>query len=538
MQKVFSYLLLLIISMSSPAALFASSLQVPLPPAFKEPGSCKNQIPIASKDVNKAGGFVIQAPGCYMLKGNIIFDPSVSQSTSAITIQSSNVTLNLGGHKLSQLMPQSGGPISGVTANSISSISIMNGSIGDFTGAAIGIQNSNNIVVANLTILNTGLPMANGGLQINDSANILVSQVNAISNFGSGMYLHGVTNATVSNSHFDNNLPGNVAPQFFTTGQVGAGAYIDSSPSTETDTVLVRDSTFNGNSGDSDGGGMEIGIYSLLPVKNVTVVRSTFLNNFNNGIQGLFNDASGLVLLFVTNFLIQDVVASGQRHPGPPGPLLAVAGATGFSINACNNGLIVNGSADNNVGAGYSSLGMRLRGCNNVLVKNSHASGNINTSFGQAFGFSTDNDNYIAFPPVGTSVVFDACVAQNNNSTSGLAGGFKITNVANSTLQYSVSQNNPIGIYVSDANAPTLSFNNVFNGNLVSKNTLYGIQDTVGGSNNAYSDNIAILNGTSPALDNYVGLPAGTPIITWSFTTGFSPTPPNFDPLANLSIVP
>jgi len=542
-------------SMFSLLNLFANQLNykdiresIILPPKMDKVRSCTDPIPITSEDVNRRGkGFVIREPGCYILCEDIIFDAYGDKSTTAITIESSNVTLDLGGHRLSLWLPSPENneknlpsPILGIGANGVSSIAIINGSITDFTDAAIRIENSNNIVIDGLSILNTGLPSAYGGLQINDSSDILIDHVRALYNFGSGMYLHGVIKVTVKNSHFDDNVPGNVAPQYFTAGQVGSGAYIDSSTTTETDMVLVEDCSFNRNSGGSDGGGMEIGIYTLgIPVKNVTIVRSEFLDNFNNGIQGLFNDASGLVLLEVTNFLIEDVISSGQRHNGAPGPTLYVAGATGFSINASNNGIIENCQANDNVGGGFSSIGMRVRGCNNVLVKNSQASANINTSSGYAFGFSADNDTAVGSPfPVGTANVFDSCVAQNNSSATGLAGGFKITNLANSTIENCISQQNPIGILVSDSNTTPVTLNNIFKNNIVQSNTLFGILDTVSGSNNAYYLNTARSNGSNPLLTNYAGLPAGTPFETWSITTGFSPAPPNINPFANLNIVP
>ena len=363
---------------------------------------CNEPIFITSKNVNHDGkGFVIRKPGHYVLCEDIIFKPRGSQPRAAITIASSNVTLDMATHTLSQDTASVSAPvanISGIVGNNLTSIHITNGSITDFTGAGIKIENSTALAVDEVNILRTGVPSAFGGLQINDSTDIVINEVRSLNNFGCGMYLHGVIKVTVSNSHFDDNFGGNVAPQFFVgPGLVCAGGYIDSSANTTTSAVLVQDCSCNGNTAGSDAGGLEIGIYSLLPLNNITVLRSEFLNNAQQGAAAEFNDASGLVLAFVENYVIQDCVCSGQRHPFPPAGIPAVSGATGFSINACNNGTIENCQAFDNVGQGVTSIGIRTRGCNNLLVKNCTCARNVNTGSGQAFGFYTDVDNSPSF---------------------------------------------------------------------------------------------------------------------------------------------
>jgi hypothetical protein len=521
MQKNYLGLYVSLLAMLSPQDLFSK---------------CNKQINISSKDVNRKGkGFIIDKPGYYVLCEDIEFKPHGSKPRTAITIKASDVVLNMKNHTLSQSEHSYAFPVLGVSANNLNSISIENGSVTDFTDAGIRIQNSTAIVMDEVNILRTGMPSAFGGIQINDSTDIEINKIISLNNFGCGMYLHGVIKTTVSNSHFDDNFGGNVAPLFFTgPGLVASGAYLDSSVTTESSDVLFQNCSFNRNSAGSDAGGLEVGPYSLLPVRNVTVLKCEFLDNFMMGESAQFNDASGLVLVFVTDYVIKDVIASGQRHPSPQGGLLITSGSTGISINACNNGIIENCQAFDNVGQGASSIGIRARGCNNLLVKNCEASANINTGSGEAFGFYTDPEQYIFFPPIGTANVFKDCIAQQNTSTTGLAGGFKFANLACSAMENCISQSNAIGIVVTDYNSPNIALNNIFKDNIVQCNTLSGINDQLTTSNNAYIKNIARSNGPA-GTTNYVGLPAGTPIAVWTIPGAF---PAGSNSFTNLDIRP
>ena len=67
-----------------------------------------------------------------------------------------------------------------------------------------------------------------------------------------------------------------------------------------------------------------------------------------------------------------------------------------------------------------------------------------------------------------------------------------------------------------------------------------GIQDTKATANNAYYANFARSNG-AVITDNYIGLPAGTPIREWTIPGAPNPVNSNaiLDPqLDNLSVAP
>jgi len=87
---------------------------------------------------------------------------------------------------------------------------------------------------------------------------------------------------------------------------------------------------------------------------------------------------------------------------------------------------------------------------------------------------------------------------------------------------------------VTDSNSPQIAANNIFKENIVQCNTASGINDQVPSAHNAYLENIARSNGTAGAA-NYVGLPVGTPIVTWNMANAF---PVVSNPFVNLSIIP
>ncbi len=66
--------------------------------------SCNESMPITRKDIGTTG-YVIDKPGNYCLKEDVVFNPpmpATGQVAAAITIKASPVTLNLGNHRLSQ----------------------------------------------------------------------------------------------------------------------------------------------------------------------------------------------------------------------------------------------------------------------------------------------------------------------------------------------------------------------------------------------------------------------------------------------------
>lgn len=521
--------------------------------------SCDDQVTVLfQKDIGRKG-YVICKPGKYCLGENINW--CAHKKSIAITAHHiNNVYIDLNNYTIKQ--KNNAKKTVGIKITHSKGVTIVNGTVENTTGeGAIRIECSSDVLVDQVIVRNTGNANSFGGLFITESKNIIVNNVICDANFGVGLTLLGVNNANVTNSLFNNQKGGNVAPQFFfLPGQTAYGALVESLSNTTTITsmttmqtvntmgsmksmttnVKFENCSFNNNSATADAGGVEVGPYTLFPVSNVSFINCQALNNSQTGADSIFNDCSGFVLVHVNGFLFQDCIATGQKHLGAPGAssAFAVSGATGFSINDAQNGSLINCLANNNTGIGNTSIGIRVRGAKNVVIKNCQASDNINTSeTGLGYGFYTNLDDlpfFPGFPNVNKAYVFDSCVAQNNSS-----GGFKFSSLIDSLIQKCVAQENGIGFLFSDVGiiSPPLvadSKNNILKSNVAEGNTIAGFEDDTT-ANNAYIKNLSRSNGPL-GTTNYVGLPASTPISVWNVATG--PFPVGTNEFTNLDIIP
>ena len=99
--------------------------------------------------------YIITAPGSYKFIGNLTFDTTVS--TTLISIQTSNVKLNLNGRTISQNLPSTKNVTGIHVADGLSNINIENGNINTITGTGLIIgQNCFNIAIHNMIIVQTG----------------------------------------------------------------------------------------------------------------------------------------------------------------------------------------------------------------------------------------------------------------------------------------------------------------------------------------------------------------------------------------------
>jgi len=96
-------------------------------------------------------GYTINQPGTYILADNILFAPAIAGS-SAITINASNVTLDLGCYGITQINATA--DVNGIEVNAQSNVNILNGSISSMTGDGIFVAaGSSNISVLTVSIL-------------------------------------------------------------------------------------------------------------------------------------------------------------------------------------------------------------------------------------------------------------------------------------------------------------------------------------------------------------------------------------------------
>ncbi len=263
--------------------------------------------------------------------------------------------------------------------------------------------------------------------------------------------------------------------------------------------------------------------------------------------------AEGFDLYTVANVVVEDCTSSGHSQMAGSAPEGQFSFAAGFKADAafccpCESP------------------------CGPVVFRRCVANGNTGSLDAYAFGFSTRDPLSAGTPtaPNSCAYVFESCIAENNTSDSGTGYGLDVLNLIDSEIINCIANHNNIGINVSDLNtlpcvpctptSPPCTFgsaDNIFSGNVLSANTLFGIQDTSAAKSNAYYANRAKNNGPTPATTNYSGaevfpvpscstttlccVPANlTPVLYWTLPN--APCTLNTNciestPLDNLSIV-
>lgn len=147
--------------------------------------------------------FIINQPGSYKFIGNICVDATTS--TTLISIQTSNVKINLNGRLISQRLPSTRN-ITGIhIAPDLSNINIENGSINNINGTGIIIgQNCFNIAIHNMIIVQTG----SGGIKIDPNSdtiaihNCFIGKSLTSRKDNIGLLLDTVKNVVISQSSF------------------------------------------------------------------------------------------------------------------------------------------------------------------------------------------------------------------------------------------------------------------------------------------------------------------------------------------------
>ncbi len=199
-----------------------------------------------------SSGVCITAPGTYTLGGNITWSPGTATTVAAITIQASNVNLDLGGYTLTASGTSPGLQVSGITVNGpVDNITIKNGTLAAFTDHGILAQNVCGLAISNITV--TGLSLSNlnvryltpSGILVSGSVNVAISgctvtQANVTTDSCAGIQLLSTTLSTISGCTVSSLVNNDGSVQGFS--YVGC-SYI----TTESCTAQTFQSFFNGN---------------------------------------------------------------------------------------------------------------------------------------------------------------------------------------------------------------------------------------------------------------------------------------------------
>lgn len=134
-------------------------------------------------------GIVITSPGRYRLAGNLTWTPSAPQ-TSAITIQCSGVTLDLGGNTLTAAVPKSTWHTAGIVVKGpVTNVVIINGTLSSFTEYGVLATYVCGLDVAQVTVT---------GLHLND---LTVRELTPAGIFAAYSQSVNVVNCTVQNAN-------------------------------------------------------------------------------------------------------------------------------------------------------------------------------------------------------------------------------------------------------------------------------------------------------------------------------------------------
>jgi len=232
---------------------------------------------------------------------------------------------------------------------------------------------------------------------------------------------------------------------------------------------------------------------------------------------------------------------------------------TGIDLTGCSNGVIEGCTVESVGGKCLKAAGINIgTSGNNIVIKDCNVMNVNNTNTVDpttivSAGIATVNpytnigDGFQ--PKASTGIIVDGCTVNGvrlsgeitippPETTSGgtyrVSAGFLVNGVTSPVITNCVSTNNDLGMLVYDFNSAFLTTNGKFESNEFLNNTLGGVNDcTVASSTsvNAYTNNYARSNGNQ----NYLGLPAFTPIASWDIFTGPAPV---VTKLTNMDITP
>jgi hypothetical protein len=428
---------------------------------------------IDAKDIN-CRGVDLTKPGYYCLCEDVVFNPQPNQNTpyqAAIRISASNVTLDLRGRTLSQKSKDVFNVDGVIVDPGLTNIIIKNGTIRDFSDAGIragtvtptpgpvitelsisdirSFNNGNGTTVFNPR-LSTG--DAIGGAVILNAQDVKITNCDFNENFFTGMWALNITKLTAENSHFDDNVAGNLAFQnlLITYGAAVTGPSVD---------IAFRSCTFNNNSS----GGLVAGFNSGFAAaggsttnilfdscqfnRNSATVDNTdvaiVLDTINGGTKAL-----GIEMNNGTNVVFNNCEASGTSltlnvpisQTFPPANNITTE-TQGFDLEFCSNAMLTNCQSSGNVFQNNGGIGVRqftqsfnLFASNQVTLSNCHADGNTN-GYNAESAPTEENPSLLIVEGFDTSssgnIVFEDCTASNHHQAAAdlvaLDGAFSIT---------------------------------------------------------------------------------------------------------------
>jgi hypothetical protein len=300
-------------------------------------------------------GIAIKKPGTYTLGNNIQWNPS-AKATAAITIETSNVTLDFAGFTLTASVKDKSQGLAGVAvAGPLANVTVRNGTIAGFTEYGVIAQIVVGLNISRITV--TGLCMNNLDVRYSTPTGFQASLSDAIA----------ISDCSVTNANV-------------TTDSCAAIQFVGSGQATVTNCSA---SGFVNNDGAVQG-------YSYIGCSDVTTVgctANTFQSHFNGNTKTTGHTVIGYCPIFCENLAFR--ACSSANFIG------CCDDCHGFSV-FLDNDVTVSGFKAHNVvdGVSESNSGAKATGLevygNYVTITNCSVSGirAINPQDKQAAGFS------------------------------------------------------------------------------------------------------------------------------------------------------
>lgn len=362
-----------------------------------------------------SAGIVIQSPGTYTFGGNISWSPNRAQC-SAITILSSDVTLDLAGFTLTASAPDKTQQISGIVVGSasvpaITNVSIKNGFVANVPEHGILAANVGYLTISDVTV--TGVCMENlctrlltpAGIKVSGSTNVTISNcsvknLNVTTDSSAGIMLLTTNPATVTNCSVSSLVNNDGAVQGF--------GYINCENVTTTHCMAESlQSHFNGN--------VKATGHTVLGFCPIFCSSLSYVHCSASKLTGCCDDCHGMSVFLdgavsVSGFTADQVTDGvSPSNSGAKATGLEVYGAV-VSVTNCTVSNIKAINPQDLQSTGFSAWGLAIEfdGCTatNVSVVDDFHTG----ARGEGFGWAPDPRPMFSNTPA-TGVTYKNCTA-------------------------------------------------------------------------------------------------------------------------------
>lgn len=391
-----------------------------------------------------SGGIVIQTPGTYTFAGHISWKPNDAQC-SAITILSSDVTLDLAGFTLTAVSPDTLQQISGIVIGSadnpaITNVTVKNGMVANLPEHGILAANVGYLTLSGITV--TGICMRNlctrlltpAGIKVSGSTNVTISgctvtNLNVTTDSSAGIMLLTTNTAAVTNCSVSSLVNNDGAVQGF--------GYINcTNVATTNCTADFLQTHFNGN--------VKTTGHTVLGFAPIFCSSMSYVNCSASTLTGCCDDCHGMSVFLdgavsVSGFTADQVTDGiSPSNSGAKATGLEVYG-TAVSVTNCTVSAIKAINPQDLQSTGFSAWGLAIEfdGCTavNVSVVDDFHTG----ARGEGYGWAPDPRPMFA-NTTASGVTYKDC------SANGCDVGFDTWNHVESTWTNPTSTNCKIAI--------------------------------------------------------------------------------------------